>query len=471
MLSQKIEGKNFTHLYFPIAKLSKDESIFSDIDKGIFKDKFKPVMTSIIGRQLAINTYYANDLIALASTRITIDLLKIFDKLKVNFKINLVDITKKERNHALDLAMTEIIKSKRTFLKKIKSEDVPEIQSSVKAFITDTIDNHKLDFFKDHFTELQSYLEMANSVITSEEKYIGTAVAIKRVIENEQRIFNLPKGGIGETIDHVIKTTLLSLMIAREIKDFDRKDYETLSIICMGHDGGKALIPEEILYKQGRLTQLENDIMKSHVLLSFILASNNQQDLSFESLAMALHHIKENESLPQSYGISKDTHTSFYEYLTPKAQAKLDKTYHLTKKFYRVISIADTFEAITAERIYKKASSIGKALEIMINDNKKSGFFHPQYLDVFIRFIINKYLPKNLVFHVTDELLATFFQDRDLSPEKKDKYKKDFMVVILNSSSTLENNLDCIIYKKQDQKIDRSLAIPPCFFLNHIYLK
>lgn len=471
MLSQKIKGKNFTHLYFPIAKLSKDESIFSDPEKGIFKEKFKPVMTSIIGRQLAVNTYYANDLIALASTRITIDLLKIFDELKINFKINLDDITREERNHALDLAMTEIIKAKRTFLENIKSEDVPEIQSSVKTFITNTIENHKLDFFKDHFDELQGYLEMANSVITSDEKYIGTVVAMKRVIENEQRIFNLPGDGIGETIEHVIKTTLLSLMIAREIDDFDKKSYEVLSIICMGHDGGKALIPEEILYKQGRLTQLENDIMKSHVLLSFILASNNQENLSFESLAMALHHIKEDKDLPQSYGISKDTHTSFYEYLTPEAQKKLDETYHLMEKFYRVISIADTFEAITAERIYKKASSIGKALKIMINDNKKKCFFHPPYLDAFIKFIINKYLPKNLVFKINDELLESFFQADELTPENKDKYKKEFMGVILNSSPTLKNNLDCIIYKKSNQQIDRNLAIPPSFFLNHLYLK
>jgi len=261
MLSQKIENSDVAHLYFPLAKLSKGESIFSDPDKGIFKEKYKTIMTSIIGKQLALNTYYANDLIAQANTQITVELLKIFDDLKINFKVNIEDIRKEDRDHALDLAMSQIIQSKRTFLESIQFEEIPNIQKSVKSFITKSIGDNKLGFFQEHFNELKGYLEMANSVITSDDKYIGTAIAMKRVIDNEQRIFNLPNDEIGETIEHVIKTTQLSLMLAKEIDEFDKNDYEALSIIGLGHDGGKALIPESIIYKNGRLTQIENDTL------------------------------------------------------------------------------------------------------------------------------------------------------------------------------------------------------------------
>ena len=51
---------------------------------------------------------------------------------------------------------------------------------------------------------------------------------------------------------------------------------------------------------------------------------------------------------------------------------KLNEIYYSTKSYYRVINIADTFEAITAERVFKKASSIGNALGIMISNNKKA---------------------------------------------------------------------------------------------------
>jgi len=178
MLSQKIENSDVAHLYFPLAKLSKGESIFSDPDKGIFKEKYKTIMTSIIGKQLALNTYYANDLIAQANTQITVELLKIFDDLKINFKVNIEDIRKEDRDHALDLAMSQIIQSKRTFLESIQFEEIPNIQKSVKSFITKSIGDNKLGFFQEHFNELKGYLEMANSVITSDDKYIGTAIFI-----------------------------------------------------------------------------------------------------------------------------------------------------------------------------------------------------------------------------------------------------------------------------------------------------
>lgn len=470
-ISEEIKGPDFTHLYFPLAKLGKDKSIFTDPDKGIFAKDYKTIMQSIIGRQLALNTYYANDLIAMANTRITVELLKTFDRLKINFKVNIDDITEEERDAALDLAMGQIIQSKRNFLEEIKAEEIPEIQTSVQNFINNSITKHRLEFFGDYFNELKGYLEMANYVITSDENYVATAVAIKRVIDSEQKIFNLPKDDIGETVEHVIKTTQISLIIAGEIDDFDQKDCEKLSIISLGHDGGKALIPESIIYKKGRLTQLENDIMKSHVLLSFILASNNQHNLDFEPFVMALHHVKEDKNLPQSYGISKDTHTSFYEYLTPEAQMKLNEMYHLTKKYYRVISIADTFEAITAERVYKKASSIGKALEIMINSNKKDHYFHQPYLDQFILFILNKYLPKNRTFKITDEILSTYFPSDNLSPEARERFKANFQGVILKPCATFDKELTCVIYQTRNMKLERKLSIPPFFFLKDIYFQ
>ncbi len=469
MQSKKIKGRNFSHLYFPLAKLSKNKSIFKDSEDGIFADKYKTVMTSILGKQLAVNTYFANDLIALANTRITIDLLKQFDYLKINFKVNIKEISENQRNMALDLAMGEIINTKKTFLESIKSDNIPDVQTSVKNFISTSLTKQNLSFFEEYFEELKGYIEMANSVITSEDNYIGTAVAIKRVIDNEQRVFNLPKDDIGETIEHVIKTTQISLMMARELDEFDHSDNEALSIIGLGHDGGKALVPEDIIYKNGRLTQLENDIMKSHVLLSFILASNNQDYLEFEPFVMALHHIKEDKDLPQSYGISKDTHTSFYEYLTPNAQNKLNEMFHLTKKYYRVISIADTFEALTADRVYKKASSIGKSLGIMLNDNKKNRFFYPPYLEKFIKIIIHKYLPKNMVFKLSDTIIKKYYSPSDLVFENIMQYKKDHMGVVIRTSHELNRDLTCVIYNRFDQKVERKLHISPYFFLNKIY--
>ena len=105
--------------------------------------------------------------------------------------------------------------------------------------------------FQTHYQQVRGYLESANSVITSEAKYIGTAAALQMLIDNEQQIFRLKKDDVGETIEHSLKTAWLSLIMAVELDDFDESDYEKLSIICIAHDCGKALIPQDIIYKNG----------------------------------------------------------------------------------------------------------------------------------------------------------------------------------------------------------------------------
>lgn len=465
------DKKKDDHLYFPLSQLSAEESIFRDADKGVFSRKYKPILTPILGKQLAVNTYYANELIAAANTRITLDLLKIFDELKINFKVNRRDVTAEERDSALDAAMAQLIKSKKEFLDRITPEEIPVIQDNVKTFLDQTLASPNIKAFETHFETVAGFLKFANSAISTDSKYIGTAAALERVINTEKRLFKLGGGQTGETIEHVIKTCWFSLIMAEALDDFDEADCEKLSIICMGHDGGKALLPEQVLYKKGRLTQVENDIMKSHVLLSYILSSGNQANPGLESFAMALHHLKENPDLPQSYGIGPKGHTSFYQYLTPDAQVLLNQTFHETKKYYRVICIADTFEAISAERVYKRASSIGKSLDIMLKDNRDADFFYQPYLDVFIQTLLRKFVPRNLNFKITNQILDAFYGDKKLTAAQRTFYKTHYRGVVTNACTKLSQDLDCVIYTHQDKTVVERLSVPPKFFLDQIYIK
>ena len=471
MHSYSKKENNRTLLYFPLKKMGRHQSIFKDASQGIFNEKYRTIFTPIIGKQLAVHTYYENDLIAPANTRISIELLKIFDELKISFKVNKYAVTDEERNHALDGAMTQLIRSKRDFLNTIKQENIPAIQKSVQSFINHSLTNNQIKAFQDHFQEVLGYLEFAASVITSDKKYIGTAAALKKIVENERRVFELGDDYVGETIEHSIKTSWLSLILAEKLDDFSEQDYKKLSVICLGHDSGKALVPESIIYKNGRLSQLENDIMKSHVLLSYIMMSNNQQFFEFEAFVMALHHTKENKNLPQSYSIAHDVHTSFYEYLTHEARSEFKKIYDSSRKYYRVLAIADTFEAISAERVYKKASSIGKALDIMIRSNERGDFFYKPYLDRFIEMIIKTFLPVYLLFEVTDELMDQCFDNPFSLPEPKETYKKNYKGVIIKSCSRIDDKINCLIYNRISNKVERKILVPPMFFLTRSFFK
>lgn len=466
----KAEADTPLLLYFPLSRLNPDESIFESNGKGVLSDKYSPIFTPILGKQLALSTYYGNKLIAPANTLITIPLLQIFDKLKINFKVNSVNISVAEKNYALDAALNQIINNKKAFLDNIRNEDIPIIQSNVKSFISNALTKNIISSFQHQYQQIMGYLEFANSVITSDKKYIGTAAALKRLIENEQHIFKLKKDEVGETIEHSLKTAWLSLIMAVELDDFDYVDYEKLSIICMAHDCGKAMIPEEIIYKNGRLSELENDIMKSHVLISYILTSNNQQNLDFEHFLTAMHHIKENKNIPQSYGITHDTHTSFYNYLSSTAKQRVHEIYGETKKYYRLISIADTFEAITAKRVYKKPSSVGKTIEIMINENINGDFFYAPYLDELIQFLIRFFLPKNMIFKISDKIIETHYKNERSILNEKTAYQKMHRGVIVKPSSHIEEPLDCVIFNHRTKKTERILQILPLLLLDDKYI-
>ncbi len=457
-------------LYFPLNKLSNKESIFLDPDKGIFTSKFKPIFTPILGKQLALNTYYQNDLIASAHTRISIELLQTFDRLKINFKVNSSEITDDEKNQSFRSAMEQMIQNKIAFMENIKQEEVPAIQGTVNQFINNALTKMNTTSFQNNYNKVQGYLELASSIITSEDKYIPTTVALQEMIRKEQKIFNLSRDAIGETIEHSLKTAWLSLIIATELDDFTEQDHKKLSIICITHDCGKAMIPKEIMYKRGRLTQLENDIIKSHVLLSFVLSSNNQKDLDFECFAIAMHHSKEDKNLPNSYGITTDSATSFHDYLTPKAQQKLKEIHDSTVKFYRLMSIVDTFEAISAKRVYKKGSSIGKTIEIMLNENINSNQFYTPYLDALILFVIKHFLPRNVIFKISDEILDHYYSDSDFLHMDRKFYQKNHRGVIVKTSHHLEEAVECVIFHFTSKNIERKIKVLPIHLLNNRYL-
>ena len=472
MLKGIQEGKeeDSQFLFFPLKDMGKDKSIFIDRDMGIFSEEFNGEMQSILNKQLAVHTYYENELIATAGTHISVDLLKKFDALKINFKVMKNEMSTTENHELFEYEMAQLINRQNRFFDGLKNGDIPRIQHRVNEYISIALskDNRPWSTHtQKKYQHLLPYLEGACANLTSKKKYVALTIALNQIIENDKCFSNTKN--MGETIAHIIKMSWISLIMAHEIEDFREDEYQALGLICLGHDTGKAMIPQKILYKRGRLTSLENEIMKSHAFFSFLLASHNQRFLDFESFVMGLHHVKENNSLPQSYGIFHDTPDSFSKYLTTDARTKLNQLYETTIKFYRVINIADTFEAITASRIYKKPSSIGKALEIMVKNNSLNRVLHAPYLNTLIKLVINTILPEGIIFRLTDKILDVCLADKT-TPEQRSLLKQTHQVVIISSCDQLEQKLECLIFKIKQKEASIPVQLPPMLFLENIFL-
>ncbi len=165
------------------------------------------------------------------------------------------------------------------------------------------------------------------------------------------------------TSQHSVRVSEYSVMIARRL-GFDDTTCEQLRKAALLHDIGKIGIPDRVLNKPGRLTDEEYEIMKSHVvkgaeiLKKFTLVENVQEG--------ALYHHERYDGKGYVHGLKGE-------------EIPLNA---------RIIGIADAFDAMTANRVYRKKLDF----EFVIGELKKGRGtqFDPQLVDIMLQLIEEK---------------------------------------------------------------------------------
>lgn len=162
-----------------------------------------------------------------------------------------------------------------------------------------------------------------------------------------------------ETGQHVKRVAQYSKDLAL-LFGLSKKESEILFIASPMHDIGKVGIPDEILKKPGKLTADEFEIMKTHSEIGFnILKGSSRQVLKAASIISLTHHEKyDGTGYPNSLK-GEDIHI-----------------------YGRITAIADVFDALGSDRIYKKAWEDEKVTKFLIDEKGKS--FDPQLVDIFI---------------------------------------------------------------------------------------
>ncbi|WP_026584406.1 HD-GYP domain-containing protein [Bacillus sp. J33] len=140
---------------------------------------------------------------------------------------------------------------------------------------------------------------------------------------------------------HSLNVTLYSLAIGMEMK-MAPKELETLGLGAILHDVGKIKVPAEILMKPGQLTAEEFTEIKKHPQEGFdILRGVQTIPLTVAHCAFQ-HHERLNGS-----GYPRGLHG--------------DKIHDYGK----IIAVADVFDAVTSNRIYREAMLPHEGLEIL----------------------------------------------------------------------------------------------------------
>ncbi|HLI57556.1 MAG TPA: HD domain-containing phosphohydrolase, partial [Actinomycetota bacterium] len=126
------------------------------------------------------------------------------------------------------------------------------------------------------------------------------------------------------------------------------------------HDVGKIGIPDAILQKPGPLTPTERVAMQRHTLIGHSLLSGTESPLLALGASIALTHHERWDGTGYPFGLRGED---------IPAEG-------------RVTAVADVFDALTSNRVYRKALPIDEALDTM--RAAASTHFDPEVLEAFL---------------------------------------------------------------------------------------
>lgn len=146
------------------------------------------------------------------------------------------------------------------------------------------------------------------------------------------------------------------------------EDCENIAFAAMMHDIGKISVTDMILHKAGKLTYEETQIMHNHTrkgrqiferIQEMMGEENVDYDLFRHCADVCMYHHERYDGGGYPMGLKKDE-------IPLSAQ---------------IVGLADTYDALISERIYKAAYSKEDAFEMIMEG--ECGMFNPRLLQIF----------------------------------------------------------------------------------------
>lgn len=157
------------------------------------------------------------------------------------------------------------------------------------------------------------------------------------------------------------------------------KSKDDLRIAAMLHDVGKIGISDTILKKKSLFDASERGIMESHTWLGARqFLGETDLDLAAKEVALSHHENWDGSGYPGISASRIETEKSLDEKLPGLRGSDIPQ-------FARIVAIADVYDALHSNRVYKDAWTEERVIETMKNDRGKK--FDPELFDVFLRIL------------------------------------------------------------------------------------
>ncbi|MEN1760947.1 HD-GYP domain-containing protein [Anoxynatronum sibiricum] len=176
---------------------------------------------------------------------------------------------------------------------------------------------------------------------------------------------------------HSVGTMIVSLLLGTSL-GLDREELRKLGLAAMLHDVGMLFVPAHILAKE-KLSPKEYEMIQSHCRLGYRFLKENTQ-------------LEETILLPVLQHQERWDGTGYPEGLSGEA----------ISLFGQIIGLADVFDSMISDRVYRKAHPVSEVFEYIMGDGGLQ--FNPRLVKEFIK-NINPY-PLNSLVEMNDGSLG-----------------------------------------------------------------
>ena len=162
-----------------------------------------------------------------------------------------------------------------------------------------------------------------------------------------------------ETGNHVRRVAEFSKLLALKY-GLSEEEAKLVKIASTLHDVGKVGIPDSILNKPGKLTEAEFEIMKTHTTTGYQMLKHSKREILQASAIIAYTHHEKYDGTGYPQGLKGEE----------------------IPLYGRITAIADVFDALCTERVYKKAWDLEKIKAFF--KAEKGKHFDPVLVDIFL---------------------------------------------------------------------------------------
>jgi len=255
---------------------------------------------------------------------------------------------------------------KRSFIERLKLCNLSEVyiddEFSTDIEINDVVDERTRNEAKLLVKSVMEEYKVTQRFDADRVKSVVNRI-IDELLYTRDIMVNLTdiKSSDDYTFSHSVNVCILSLITGIKL-GLNQLRLKDLGIGALMHDIGKTLIPKEILNKASKLTNEEFEQIKKHTILGHEILKTNR-DISITSAHVAIAHHERYDGSGYPLGTKGDN----------------------IHQFARIVAIADVYDALSSDRVYRKKMKPHEVLEYMLTAGEV--LFDRNILEHFVRSI------------------------------------------------------------------------------------